>query len=148
MTRKEWHRIYGTVARLVKAQSLYLWSYVGSNPTCPTKQTNGAAVWDRRLACTQAGGDRYPIAPPISPNALTKWAYVVILINNGMRTRFCPHCSSERIHRVDEADGSHFHECDDCQEAWEHHDEPRKVPMGLPSWHTQDEDEVVIKSNN
>ncbi len=39
-----------------------------------------------------------------------------------MRTKYCPHCGSERIHKVDEPDGSHFHECDDCQETWEHHE--------------------------
>lgn len=59
-----------------------------------------------------------------------------------MRTKYCPHCSSERIHRVEEADGGHFHECDDCQETWEHH-EAEVVPVGLPSWHN-----VAEKSNN
>ena len=39
-----------------------------------------------------------------------------------MRTKYCPHCGSEKIHKVEESDGSHFHECEDCQEAWEHHD--------------------------
>jgi formate dehydrogenase maturation protein FdhE len=38
------------------------------------------------------------------------------------RTKFCPHCGSTKIHRVDEEDGSHYHECEDCQEAWHHHD--------------------------
>lgn len=39
-----------------------------------------------------------------------------------MRTKFCPHCASEKIHKVDEADGSHYHECEDCQETWEHYE--------------------------
>ena len=38
-----------------------------------------------------------------------------------MRTKYCPHCGSENIERINEKDGSHYHECLDCQEAWEHH---------------------------
>ena len=41
----------------------------------------------------------------------------------GMRTKYCPHCASEKIHRVDEEDGSHYHECEECNETWEHHEE-------------------------
>ena len=39
-----------------------------------------------------------------------------------MRTKYCPHCASQKIHRVDEDDGSHYHECEDCQETWKHCD--------------------------
>ena len=39
-----------------------------------------------------------------------------------MRTQYCPHCGSQKIHKVEEADGAHYHECEECQEAWEHHD--------------------------
>ena len=44
-----------------------------------------------------------------------------------MRTKYCPHCCSEKIHRVKEADGSHFHECEECDETWEHHTEPKAI---------------------
>ena len=47
-----------------------------------------------------------------------------------MRTNYCPHCGSDRIHKVDEEDGSHFHECDDCHEAWRHYDsEGKEKPL-------------------
>jgi transposase-like protein len=55
-----------------------------------------------------------------------------------MRTKYCPHCCSEKIHRVEEADGSHYHECEECDETWSHHTEPQVVPVGLPSWQTKD----------
>lgn len=42
-----------------------------------------------------------------------------------MRTKYCPHCASQKIHKVEESDGGHFHECDDCQESWEHHAEEK-----------------------
>ena len=62
-----------------------------------------------------------------------------------MRTKYCPHCCSEKIHREEEANGSHYHECEDCDETWEHH-EKEVEPVGLPSW--QDTECVVVKSNN
>lgn len=37
-----------------------------------------------------------------------------------MRTKYCPHCGSENIHKVVEDDGGHFHECGDCNETWRH----------------------------
>jgi hypothetical protein len=46
-----------------------------------------------------------------------------------MRTKFCPHCASQKIHKVEEADGSHFHECEECQEAWEHHEVESSVDL-------------------
>ena len=45
-----------------------------------------------------------------------------------MRTKYCPHCASEKIHKVEEATG-HFHECEECQETWEHH-EVEKTMIG------------------
>ena len=52
-----------------------------------------------------------------------------------MRTKYCPHCGSEKIHRVDEEVQKfdinigvytmpleHYHECEDCAETWEHHE--------------------------
>lgn len=99
-------------------------------PGVPNK---GATIWDGLCACTAEGGDRYPIAPP---NYLTIPICIVIILNNNMRTKFCPHCGSENIHRVDEPDGSHYHECEDCCETWSHY-EPKVVPMGLPSWHEE-----------
>lgn len=45
-----------------------------------------------------------------------------------MRTKFCPHCASEKILKVDEADGSHYHECQDCQETWEHYEIEEATP--------------------
>lgn len=56
--------------------------------------------------------------------------------NTIVRTKYCPHCGSTKIHKVLEPQGAHFHECDDCQEAWEHHEA------------IEDEDTVVEKSNN
>ena len=41
---------------------------------------------------------------------------------NEIRTNYCPHCGSEKVHKIEESDGSHYHECEDCQEAWEHHE--------------------------
>jgi hypothetical protein len=52
-----------------------------------------------------------------------------------MRTKYCPHCGSEKIHRVEEKEvqqfdvnigiyymlGGHYHECEECNETWEHH---------------------------
>lgn len=51
-----------------------------------------------------------------------------------MRTKYCPHCGSENIHRVEEDNTqfdvnvglldyppTHYHECGDCNETWEHH---------------------------
>ena len=57
-----------------------------------------------------------------------------------MRTKYCPHCASEKIHKVEEADGGHFHECEDCQESWEHH----KVDKKLIGTHNHE----PIRSNN
>ena len=37
-----------------------------------------------------------------------------------MRTKYCPHCGSQKIHKVVEQNGSHYHECEECQETWEH----------------------------
>jgi len=45
-----------------------------------------------------------------------------------MRTKYCPHCCSEKIHKVEESNGSHFHECEECDETWAHH-EARKEPL-------------------
>lgn len=53
-----------------------------------------------------------------------------------MRTKYCPHCASEKIHRVEEEDGSHYHECEECDETWRHCDTVKV--HGLPSWHQQD----------
>ena len=39
-----------------------------------------------------------------------------------MRTKYCPHCGSEKVFKVDETNGSHYHECGDCQETWEHYE--------------------------
>lgn len=58
-----------------------------------------------------------------------------------MRTKYCPHCGSENIERIEEKynfifhqyytgeeviellkQDIHYHECLDCQETWEHHD--------------------------
>jgi ssDNA-binding Zn-finger/Zn-ribbon topoisomerase 1 len=61
-------------------------------------------------------------------------------LNMYMRTKYCPHCASEKIHKVEESDGSHFHECDDCQEAWEHHETGQKM-IGT-------HDNGPIRSNN
>ena len=54
-----------------------------------------------------------------------------------MHTKYCPHCGSTKIHRVEEktelplydlitgelvySNSSHYHECEDCNETWEHH---------------------------
>jgi transposase-like protein len=64
---------------------------------------------------------------------LTADINAVIIINKSMRTKYCPHCSSEKIHRVEEGDGGHFHECEECQETWEHHEST---------------EHAVVKSNN
>jgi len=49
------------------------------------------------------------------------------MLNNSMRTKYCPHCCSEKIHKVEEANGSHFHECEECDETWEHHESTQNV---------------------
>ena len=64
-----------------------------------------------------------------------------------MRTKFCPHCCSEKIHKVEESCGSHYHECEECDETWSHH-EVTVEPVGLPSWHDVDSEDVAVKSNN
>ena len=46
-----------------------------------------------------------------------------------MRTKYCPHCGSQKIHKVEEEEDigickvplEHYHECEECQETWEHH---------------------------
>jgi hypothetical protein len=49
-----------------------------------------------------------------------------------MHTKYCPHCGSTKIHKVYEEkeiviEGgtyqlvTHYHECEDCNETWEHH---------------------------
>jgi hypothetical protein len=50
-----------------------------------------------------------------------------------MHTKYCPHCGSMKIHKVYEEKGipvddelykivvTHYHECEDCNETWEHH---------------------------
>ena len=48
-----------------------------------------------------------------------------------MRTKYCPHCGSENIVRIDEPDGSHYHECKDCHETWEHHDNDRRETRSI-----------------
>jgi formate dehydrogenase maturation protein FdhE len=53
-----------------------------------------------------------------------------------MRTNYCPHCGSDKIHKVEEPDGSHYHECEECAETWRHCDTVKV--HGLPSWHHQD----------
>lgn len=63
-----------------------------------------------------------------------------------MRTKYCPHCGSENIHREEEECGSHYHECDECQETWTHCDSV-KIKMGLPSWHSKPDDEVDPESD-
>ena len=50
-----------------------------------------------------------------------------------MRTNFCPHCASDRVFKIEEKDGSHFHECGDCQEAWEHYEKNKYVINDLSS---------------
>jgi len=47
-----------------------------------------------------------------------------------MRTNYCPHCGSDRIHKVVEDDGEHYHECDDCHEAWKHCDSEKHTLIG------------------
>ena len=59
-----------------------------------------------------------------------------------MRTKYCPHCCSEKIRKIDEADGAHFHECKECDETWEHHEAPKQI-IG-----THDVLAVAEKSNN
>ena len=61
-----------------------------------------------------------------------------------MRTKYCPHCCSEKIHKVDEADGSHFHECEECDETWAHYVEQKDINI----IGTHDVETVVVKSNN
>lgn len=39
-----------------------------------------------------------------------------------MRTKYCPHCGSDKVRKIEESNGSHFHECKDCNETWQHHD--------------------------
>jgi ssDNA-binding Zn-finger/Zn-ribbon topoisomerase 1 len=56
------------------------------------------------------------------------------------RTNYCPHCASDKVYKVEEKDGTHFHECKDCQEAWEHHEVDRKI-IGT-------HDNEPIRSNN
>lgn len=56
-----------------------------------------------------------------------------------MRTNYCPHCASDRVVKIDESDGSHFHECEDCQEAWEHHNTKAEyIPSSKLSTNDQD----------
>jgi len=50
-----------------------------------------------------------------------------------MHTRYCPYCGSQNIHRVEELvqhfdinigiyyTTDHYHECEECQETWQHH---------------------------
>ena len=68
--------------------------------------------------------------PTFSTNYLTAHINAVIMyamVNTIMRTKYCPHCCSEKIHRVEEADGSHFHECEECDETWSHHESTQNV---------------------
>ena len=64
-----------------------------------------------------------------------------------MRTKYCPHCGSDKIHRVEEVpifhdwamytgvqvkemlnrEREHYHECEDCDETWEHYDTNSRV---------------------
>jgi hypothetical protein len=55
-----------------------------------------------------------------------------------VHTKYCPHCGSMKIHRVYEESSlppydlvtgelvypshSHYHECEDCNETWDHHE--------------------------
>jgi hypothetical protein len=55
-----------------------------------------------------------------------------------VHTKYCPHCGSVKIHRVYEESSlplydlvtgelvypshSHYHECEDCNETWDHHE--------------------------
>jgi len=60
-----------------------------------------------------------------------------------MRTKYCPHCGSQNIIRITETTSleihpdvfyigrkilemlqqEHYHECSDCNETWEHHEQ-------------------------
>ena len=49
---------------------------------------------------------------------------LLIIVENIMRSKYCPYCGSTKIHTVDEnpqigqAEVEPIYECEDCQEHW------------------------------